>query len=265
MKNDFKHKVVVVTGATGGIGRALSWQFAKAGARIVLIDLEMEQLLALENQVERSGTEVMSIECDITDYERCQTAMQEITDRFGGVDVLINNAGIVNFSLFHDTQIDVIREIMEVNFFGTINTTKAALSSLIERKGMIITLSSLHGLIPMVAMSSYSASKYALHGLFDSLRVELNEKGVHVMLACPGRTETDLNIRALGGDGTPVKIPRRTSTQFPGEVAEEIFLAAQRNRRLVINSGSSKLTQWLYRRFPSYYEQKVLMPLLKSR
>ncbi len=182
MKNDFKHKVVVVTGATGGIGRALSWRFATAGARIVLIDLDLEQLSALQNQVERSGTEVLSIECDITDFERCQVAMQQVVDQFGGIDVLINNAGISHQSKFAETDMCVFRRVMDVNYFGAIHCTKAALESLVQRHGMIISLSSTGGFAPMLGRVAYSASKHALHGLFESLRVELKEKGVRVMI-----------------------------------------------------------------------------------
>lgn len=264
MEYDFKYKVVVVTGATGGIGRALSWRFAKAGARIVLVDLDKEQLLALQNQVERSGVEVMSIVCDIVDRERCQQTMKEIEERFGGVDVLINNAGVGHHSLFCDTSTDVIRRVMEVNFFGTLNCTKAALSSLIQRKGMIITMSSVFGYSPMICLSGYAASKHALHGLFNSLRAELLNEGVHVMIACPGRTETDLRKHMLSGDGQTIEVERSKIVASPNDVAEAIFNGARKKKRLIVHSKVSKLTQFLYRYFPAYYEYKQLKPMLKK-
>lgn len=263
MQNDFKHKVVVVTGATRGIGRALCWRFAKAGARIVMIGLDSEQLSALQNQVERSGTEVMSIECDITDYDKCRSAMQDVVAQFGGIDVLINNAGISHRSRFDQTEMVVFRRIMEVNYFGAIHCTKAALDSLVQRKGMIITLSSSAGFAPMIGRVAYSASKHALHGLFESLRLELMEKGVHVMMACPGTTATDLRKNAMAGDGSAVSIPVESTHKMstPQEVAEAIYRGAEKNRRIVIHSRMSKLSWFYWKFFPALYEYKLYKQL----
>ncbi len=259
MKNDFKHKVVVVTGATGGIGRALSWRFATAGARIVLIDLDMEQMSALQNQVERSGTEVLSIECDITDYERCQAAMQQVVDRFGGIDVLINNAGISHQSQFSETDMAVFRQIMEVNYFGAIHCTKAALDSLVQRHGMIISLSSTGGFAPMLGRVAYSASKHALHGLFESLRVELKDKGVQVMIACPGATATDMRKTTMDGAGNVLELPADAagSVASPPDVAEAIFRGAVNNRRILIHSKMSKKNWFYWKFFPALFEYKL--------
>ena len=216
MKIDFKHKVVVVTGATGGIGRALSWRFASAGARIVLIDLDEAQLSAVQNQVERSGADVLSIVCDITDYQKCQAAMQQVVDHFGGIDLLINNAGVSHRSRFEDTELSVFERVMAVNYFGTLHCTKAALPSLIERKGTIVTLSSTGGFAPMIGRVGYSASKHALHGLFESLRLELKEKGVHVMMVCPGTTATDMHKSMLaGGMVQPSVFPLEMKKKWP--------------------------------------------------
>ena len=259
MKNDFKHKVVVVTGATGGIGRALSWRFATAGARIVLIDLDTEQLSALQNQVERSGTEVLSIECDITDYERCQAAMQEVVDRFGGIDVLINNAGISHHSQFPETDMSVFREIMEVNYFGAIHCTKAALDSLVQRHGMIISMSSTGGFAPMLGRVAYSASKHALHGLFESLRVELKESGVRVMIVCPGATATDMRKTTMDGAGNPLELPTDAagSVASPPDVADAVYRGAVDNRRILIHSKMSKRDWFYWKFFPALFEYKL--------
>jgi len=190
--------------------------------------------------------------------------MHDVTERFGGVDVLINNAGIGHHSLFRDTDTEVIRRVMEVNFFGTVNCTKAALGSLLERKGMIITMSSVHGYSPMISLSGYAASKHALHGQFGSLRAELLNDGVHVMIACPGRTETDLRKHMLSGDGGTVEVARDGRLASPTEVADAIFAGAKKKKRLVIHSKISRLTQFLYRYFPAYYEYKQLKPILKK-
>lgn len=259
MKIDFKHKVVVVTGATGGIGRALSWRFASAGARIVLLDLDEEQLSAVQNQIERSGADVLSIVCDISDAQQCQHAVQEVVDHFGGIDLLINNAGVSHRSRFEDTDLSVFERMMAVNYFGTLYCTKAALPSLIERKGAIITLSSTGGFAPMIGRVGYSASKHALHGLFESLRLELKEKGVHVMIVCPGATATDMHKSMLAGDGSIISVSAGNTQKMatPQEVAEAIFHGAQHQNRLVIHSRMSKLSWFYWKFFPSLFERKI--------
>lgn len=259
MKVDFKYKVVVVTGATGGIGRALSWRFATAGARIVLIDVDEEQLPVVQNQIERSGSDVLSINCDIADYQQCEAAMQQIVDHFGGVDLLINNAGVSHRSRFEETELAVFERVMAVNYFGALHCTKAALPSLIERRGMIITLSSTGGFAPMIGRVGYSASKHALHGLFESLRLEMKERGVHVMMVCPGATSTEMHKHMLAADGSTVSSPVATAKKMatPQQVAEAIFNGAQNKKRLVIHSRMSKLS-WFYWKFlPSLFERKV--------
>ena len=260
MKKDFRHKVVVVVGAAGGIGRALSWQFAQAGARIVLVDLEADKLAALQYQVEKSGTDVLSFVCDITDFDRCQAVMQDITAQFGGVDVLINNAGVSHRSCFADTQMKVLRRVMEVNYFGAIHCTKAALDSLSARKGLVITLSSTLGLTPAPGLSGYSASKHALHGLFESMRLELKAQGVDVLMACPGTTATDFHKKALSGDGSDIKIPKALPERMglPQDVASNIFDAARRGKRMVIMSHSRRgIRGWFAQRiWPVLYESR---------
>lgn len=261
--SEFKHKVVVVTGATGGIGRALSWRFAKAGARIVLLDLDAEQLSALQNQVERSGTEVLSLQCDVTDYGRCQSAMQQICNHFGGIDVVINNAGISHHSSFIDTELAVFKRLMEVNYFGAVHCTKAALSSLIKRRGMVINLSSTGGFAPMIGRVAYSASKHALHGLSESLRVELKEQGVHVMIVCPGATATDMHKSTLAGDGSTVALRMDPNRRLaaPADVAEAVFKGAVERKRTVIHSRMSKVSWFYWKFFPAMYENKLYRQL----
>lgn len=259
MKVDFKHKVVVVTGATGGIGRALSWRFASAGARIVLMDVDEKQLPVVQNQIERSGADVLSIACDIADYGQCEAAMQQVIEHFGGIDLLINNAGVSHRSRFEDTELSVFERVMAVNYFGALHCTKAALPSLIERRGMIITLSSTGGFAPMIGRVGYSASKHALHGLFESLRVELKEKGVHVMIVCPGATATEMHKSMLAGDGSIISIPAapEKSLASPQELADAIFEGAQHHKRIVIHSKMSKMSWFYWKFFPSLFERKL--------
>ena len=224
----------------------------------MLIDLDEEHLPVVQNQIERSGADVLSIACDISDYDKCQAAMQQVVEHFGGIDLLINNAGVSHRSRFEDTEIAVFEQVMAVNYFGALHCTKAALSSLVERRGMIVTLSSTGGFAPMIGRVGYSASKHALHGLFESLRLELKEKGVHVMIVCPGATATDMHKKMLAADGSTVSIPAAAKKMAtPQDVAEAIFHGAQHRQRLVVHSRMSKLSWFYWKFFPSLFEYKM--------
>ena len=254
---DFKNKIVAITGATGGMGRALCRRFGRAGAKIALLDLHRETLESFVRELNQTGVQTLALPCDITDEPACQIAMQKIVETFGGADVLINNAGITQRSAFEETQTGVFRKVMEVNFFGALHCTKAALPALIKNQGLIIVMSSIAGFSPLYGRSGYSASKHALHGLFESLRAELKAKGVRVMMVCTGFTATDIEKNALDGDGRPTTHPRSTTGKIatPEEVAEAIYHAALRNKRLLVLSTVGKLAYFVSRFFPAYYER----------
>jgi NAD(P)-dependent dehydrogenase (short-subunit alcohol dehydrogenase family) len=255
--NAFKNKVVAITGAASGIGLAIARKFAREGAAIALIDMDQT---ALENRKEafhNSGYQVMAVACDVTDQSMCGAAMEAVIDHFGGIDILVNNAGITQRSRFADTRVEVFRKVMEVNFFGSLYCTKAALDSLIARRGMIIVNESVAGVTPLLGRTGYSASKHALHGLFTSLRCELREKGVHVLIVCPGFIKTNLQTRALGADGSITDRPQsRVGRQAtPESAAEEIFKAAVKKKHLLILTFMGKLGYWVSRVAPVLYEK----------
>ena len=254
---NFKNKVVVITGATGGMGRALCRQFGRAGAKIALLDLHRETVEAFAQELNQTGIQTLGLECNVTDERVCQIAMQKIVETFGSIDVLINNAGITQRSAFEQTQIGVFRKVLDVNFFGALHCTKAALPALINTQGLIVVMSSIAGFSPLYGRSGYSASKHALHGLFESLRCELKAKGMHVMMVCPGFTATDIEKNALDGDGRPTTHPRSTTGKIatPDEVAEAIYRAALHNKRLLVLSTVGKLAYLVSRFFPAYYER----------
>ncbi len=257
MRYNFHKKVVVITGVVGGIGSALALKFAEAGARLVLIDLEPMLLSALANQLEKINTDTLMIPCDVTDRDRVFSAIQQAIAHYGGIDVLINNAGITHYSQFSETDLTVFKRVMDVNFYGALFCTKAALDSLLERKGLIITLSSLSGFAPLLNRSAYSASKHALHGLFDSLRIELQSNDVRVMMVCPGRTATDFHKNALVGDGSAVPEPLSLTGKIasPNDVAVAIFNGAAKGDRLLILSNVTKRAWLLFKFFPKLYER----------
>jgi short-subunit dehydrogenase len=244
---------VVITGAAGGIGSALSWSFGSAGARLALLDLDRERLEPVAAKLTSAGIEALPIACDVTSWQACRRALDEVRD----VDVLVNNAGITHLGHFRETDVDVIRRVMDVNFFGAVNCTRAALDSLIERRGRIVAISSVAGFGPLATRSGYSASKHALHGLFDSLRAELRGTGVSVTLVCPSFVRTEIGERALGADGGRPRMARtQTGTPLePETIADAVFAATMRRRRLLLPSRDARLARLLSRAAPALYER----------
>ncbi|KRW62757.1 SDR family oxidoreductase [Pseudomonas sp. TTU2014-080ASC] len=262
----FDRKVVLITGGCAGIGRALAVRLAQAGARLVIIDLHQSELDSLvQHLADHHNAEAIGLVCDVADAAAVQRVVAMTVERFGGIDVLVNNAGITHRSGFADTDLSVFERIMAVNYFGALHCTKAALESLINRKGQVIVLSSLSGFAPLLYRSAYNASKHALHGLFETLRFELKDSGVNVMLVCPGFTATDLRKNALVGDGSvsvqpPLAMGKVASAQ---DVAEAIYRGAVRRRRLLVLSNVDWRARLLARFFPRLFE-RALLPRLSG-
>lgn len=256
-KRNFQGKVVLVTGAASGIGWALCNRFARAGARIGLLDMDRSALDSCKNQLAGQGTQTFAVHCDVSDQRSCESAVRAVAEHFGGIDVLVNNAGITQRGAFMDTRIDVFRQVMAVNFFGSLYCTKAAIETLVKRRGMIIVNESLAGLAPLLGRCGYSASKHALHGLFTSLRSEVRNRGVHIMIVCPGFIRTNLQKRALGCDGTVTDHPQsRLGAQgTPEAAATAIYHGAVREKNLLVLTPVGKLAYWISRIAPSLYER----------
>jgi len=263
----YRHKVVLVSGGCSGIGRALVLRFAQAGAHPVILDLDQPALDSLVQHLhEHLNVEALGLRCDIADAEAVQRAVALAVERFGGIDVLVNNAGITHRSLFIETELAVFRRVMAVNFYGALHCTQAALPSLLARHGQIVVLSSLTGFAPLLYRSAYNASKHALHGLFDTLRMELDGTGVAITLACPGFTATDLRKNALVGDGSVIRQPAvvlGAEVASPRDVAEAIYQGALRRRRLLVLSNVNWRARLLARFFPRLFE-KWLVPKMSG-
>ncbi len=254
----FQQKVVVITGGCAGIGRALALRFAQAGAHIAILDIHDESLVAFRQQLEdKLNADVMALHCDVSDDQQCAEAISQINERFGGIDLLINNAGITHRSSFADTDAGVFQRIMAVNYFGALNCTRHALPSLLARGGQVIVLSSLSGFAPLLYRSAYNASKHALHGLFETLRMEVREQGVNVMLVTPGFTATDIRKNALVGDGSvnqgTVNLAFKVSA--PADVANAIYQGACKRKRLLVLSNVDWQARLVARLFPRLFER----------
>jgi NAD(P)-dependent dehydrogenase (short-subunit alcohol dehydrogenase family) len=261
----FRGKIVAVTGGASGIGAAICRRFGKDGARIGVIDADGGRTGALVGELAAAGVEAAGFICDVSSQQECEEAVGAVIMRWGGIDVLVANAGITQRSPFADTDVSVYRRVMEINFFGALYCAKAAIKSLLERKGLIIVTSSHAGYSPLIGRTGYSASKHALHGLFESLRTEVRHLGVHVMMVCPSFTKTDLQARALDSDGTVTKHPQSTIGRMdtPDHVAEAVMRGARRRRNIIVLMPFGKITYFMHRFAPALYE-KLMAKKLRS-
>lgn len=258
-QRDVADKVVVITGAAGGLGQALARSFAAAGARIAALDRDAVGAEVLAAELRSDGRQALSLGCDVTDVVACERTMASVIETWGRIDVLINNAGISHRSAYIRTSPAVIRRVMEVNFFGSVHCTRAALNALRQSRGLIIVISSVAGFAPLIARTGYSAAKHALHGFFESLRTELVDDGVDVLMVCPSFIETGLDRNALGGDGQPARHEKQIvgGRAQPEEVAAKILRAAQSGKHLLLPGRMAKLSWWVSRLAPGYYARSM--------
>jgi NAD(P)-dependent dehydrogenase (short-subunit alcohol dehydrogenase family) len=248
--------VVAIVGGAGGIGVALARCFGVRGA-VVLLDRDVAALERARAGLTDCAAPVLCVPCDVTDPDTIAAAVARIREHHGRLDVLIYSAGLTHVSPFVDTDLAVYRRVMEVNFFGAVAMTKAALPMILESRGQVIILSSIAGFAPVLGRTGYCASKYALHGLFETLRAELKDRGVHVLMVCPSFVETDFARAGLDGDGTTLKFDRSTTgtSLTVEEVATAIQRAASTRRRLLVLGRTGKLAWWVSRLLPGLYER----------
>jgi len=256
MRADWHEQVAVVTGAAGGLGAALARRLAAAGARVALLDRDGTAAEQLAAELRRAGLQAQAWACDISEQPQVQQVFAQVEGQWGGVTLLINNAGIAARALARDCRAEVVRRVMAVNYFGAVHCTEAALPALLAARGRIVVISSVAGFSPLIGRSAYAASKHALHGFFDSLRSELQGTGVAVTLVCPSFIATGIEAAALGGDGRPLARRRDVSGRLASAdaVAASILHAAARRQRLLLPSATARAAYLLSRLAPALYE-----------
>ncbi|MDP6943142.1 MAG: SDR family oxidoreductase, partial [Myxococcota bacterium] len=229
-----------------GIGRALALSLGRAGARLGLLARRRERLDALIDEL-GPGAHALALTCDVTDDDACRRAVEGLVDRFGALDLVVNTAGVSMNGRFDETQLSVFHHMMNVNYFGSLHIARHAGPHLERSQGSLIFVSSIVGKRGFPTRSGYSASKFAVHALFESLRVEWASKGVHVGIVAPGYTDTEIRERALGADG----LPRGQQGMTVGKVmsaedaASSIICAAAKRRREVILTPGGKVMVWV--------------------
>ncbi|KAF0237338.1 MAG: 3-oxoacyl-ACP [Prolixibacteraceae bacterium] len=238
-----QNKVVVITGASSGIGKALAEKYASEGWNLALAARRIVQLQEIEKQFPQ--VEVLSVKTDVTIESDCKNLIDKTLEKFGRIDVLINNAGISMRAVLENLDLEVIRKVMEVNFWGTVYCTKYALPWLLNSKGSLVGVISVGGYVGLPGRSGYSASKFAMRGFLDSIRVENRRSGLHVLIAAPGFTTSEIRKHALVADGSQQgETPRDENKMMSAEeCARHIYRAVKsRQRKVILTFIQGKVT-----------------------
>ena len=265
MKN-FTNKTVIVTGASSGIGEALAREFATRGARVVLGARSIQKLQLIAGEIRDRGGGAVYCAVDVTKPEECRELIDTAVREFGGVDVLVCNAGLSMRALFDDVDLDVLHRLMDVNFWGTVNCCKYALPYLQASKGSVVGVSSVAGLHGLPGRTGYSASKYAMTGFLETLRIENLKKGLHVMIACPGFTASNVRFAALTADGSQQgETPRNEAKMMTAaEVARIIARDVLRRKRLCLMEAEGRATHFVKKFAPAFLDRMFYMVMARE-
>ncbi len=253
--SQFKDKVVVITGGSSGIGKALVSAALAGGAKVAACARNVEKLQSAFDKSDR----LFCFKADVSVEGDCKAFIDAVIAKWGGVDVLINNAGISMRALFANADIAVLKELMDVNFWGTVYCTKYALPSVIQRKGVIAGVSSIAGYRGLPGRSGYSASKFAMQGFLEALRTEQLHTGVHVMWASPGFTASNIRNVARSGDGSAqAETPLDESKLMTAEECARLIMdAIAKRKRTIVMTTQGKLAVWLNKLFPGLADKIV--------
>lgn len=259
-------RVVLITGGSSGIGRALALEFGRAGYRVAFTGRDEERLQQVVAQMTAQGSHSLSIVADAASEADSRHAVEETVRHFGRIDVLICNAGISMRANFADAELDVIRRLMDINFWGTVYAVKFALPHITASKGSIAGISSIAGYRGLPGRTGYSASKFAMQGFLEALRTELMPQGVHVLVACPGFTASNIRFTALTADGSAQgESPREEEKMMTAEeVAHHVLRAIEERKRDLILTTQGKVTVWLNRLLPNLADKLVYNHMAKE-
>ena len=260
----FENKIIAITGGTDGIGRALVESFLTRGAKVSTCSRTAEKLDHLK--IEFSGKPLFTVVADVSKEEDCKNFIEKTIEEFGGIDVLINNAGISMRALFKDTELATLKKVMDINFWGTVYCTKYGLDTIIERKGTIVGVASIAGHRGLPGRSGYSASKAAVIRWMETLRTELLDTGVNVMWVSPGFTASNTRFAALGENAEPVKESKLDEGKImtAEECASHIIKAIQKRKRTLVLTFTGKEAIFMNKFFPGLADKLIRKMYFKN-
>ena len=263
-----KDKVVIITGASSGIGKAFAIELAGRGANLVLAARQYVTLCEIAQDIQTEyNVKAVAVQCDVSIEEDCAALIKQAVSTFGKIDILVNNAGISMRALFRDVDLKVLRSLMDVNFWGTVYCTKYALPEITKTKGSIVGVSSIAGYKGLPGRAGYSASKYAMNGFLDALRVENLRTGVHIMVACPGFTSSNIRNTALDKNGTQQgeSTLEEDKMMTAEEVAQIIANGVENRERTLIMTFQGKLTVFLSKFLPAFLDKQVFKVFAREK
>ena len=264
MRYSFTDKVVAITGGTDGIGKSLVEALIKRGAKIATCGRNQDKLYSL--QVQNASKSLHIVVADVSNEQDCKKFIDSTIETFGGIDILINNAGISMRALVKDTDMATLKKVMDINFWGTVYCTKFALNEIIKSKGTIVGVSSIAGYRGLPGRSGYSASKHAVNGWLEALRTELIDTGVNVMWVCPGFTASNIRNMALNEEAKPHgESPMDEAKMMTSEeCAKHIIKSIEKRKRTLVLTFTGKQTVLLNKFFPKLADKLVRNHFFKN-
>jgi len=244
----FNKKVIWITGASSGIGEALTYTLAERGAHIIISARREQKLQKVKSNCGAAKSNILILPLDLADHEQLPEKCEQALEHFGHIDYLFNNGGVSQRSLAVDTDIEVVKRIMAINYTGTVLLTTQILPSMIDRgEGHVIVTSSVMGKFGTPMRSSYAASKHALQGYFESLRHEMEPHNINVTIVCPGFIHTDVSVNALTANGQKYEkmAPGQNDGMDPKIFAQKLLKAVKKNKKEVYIGGTEILSIYL--------------------
>lgn len=261
------NKIVIITGASSGIGEACAYAFAKQGAKVVLAARSIDKLNHVKQHCEALGAQALLVKCDVSLEDDCKNLINQTVAQFKTIDVLINNAGISMRALFADLDLAVLKQVMDINFWGTVYCTKYAMPYLLAQKGSVIGISSVAGFKGLPGRTGYSASKFAMEGFMESLRIENLKTGVHVGVMRPGYTASNIRNAALNKDAkSQAESPFDESKLMSAEAVADYILnmiATKKAEQVLTLQG--KLSFLLQKFVPRILDKLVYNTIAKEK
>ncbi len=261
-----KDKVIIITGASSGIGKALAFECGKRGGKLVLCARNEEKLNEAGEELKKNNVDFILVKTDVSKEYDCRTLIEKTIRQYGRIDILINNAGISMRALFEEVDLKVLHRLMDTNFWGTVYCSKYALPHLLKSKGSLVGISSIAGYKGLPGRTGYTASKAAMQGLLDVIRMENLKKGLHVLVACPGFTASNIRNVALSKDGTSQgETPLDEGKLMTAEqVATKIADAIEKRKRTLILTTQGRLTVLINKFIPSLMDKVVYNHMAKE-